>query len=484
MKYVSLKYIFLFLVLATVLSINAHPQTQLSKQPKMAHWTIMIYAQADHILNNFAIKNFNAIAKIGSNENLNIIVQWNQPRKKGMWRYKIDKNHMTLLSSEKAKAKPTFSNDIIEFADFTIKNYPAKKYGFVFWNHGVGVIDPEWNQLQQFAINPTALAYSPRIQIAGITKSFSTRRGILFDIEHKTYMNNQELDSTLAYITQNILHKKFHFVGMDACLMAMLGTMYQIKDYAKYFVSSEEVELAQGWNYPPFLQIAKNTKLKTKEMINNIVMSYESYYKNKTQFYTQSAVKLEELNFLRANIDHVVNNIGLCSLINKQKTEAAIQKARKLCLQFSTPCYIDLHSFYSELHKQFDALELLAQQQTNPLNSNTPRSRRSGSIVGASSAHVQTRSPRFRRTLMTNDHANEHQRFIRAQAFKDLQQTLADGIELINHIVLANVTSKYLSQARGISIYYPSHTIDPSYLKTKFAQESLWLDFLETQTKN
>ena len=69
---------------------NASQVSKVKNAP--SSWTIMIYAQADSILNNFAVKNFQAMATIGSNSKVNIITQWNQPRKDGVWRYRIEKN--------------------------------------------------------------------------------------------------------------------------------------------------------------------------------------------------------------------------------------------------------------------------------------------------------------------------------------------------------------------------------------------------------
>jgi hypothetical protein len=382
-----------------------------NEAPK-AKWTVMIYAEADSILNNFAARNFHAMSNIGSNENLNIIVQWNQPHKKGTWRYKIDKHKMTLIHNH-SKTRTNFSQDLIDFVSFAAEKYPADEYALILWNHGLGILDPDWGNIHQFAINPSMM--SARSQIEGITCPL---RGILFDISNKNYLDNQGLINALSHLTTNVTKKKFAIIGMDACLMSMLEVCYQIKNFAHYSVASEEVELAQGWDYK-FLEDLAITPVCAEKLAKTIVSMFKDFYQGKTKFYTQSAIYLEGIEALKQNLDAVVSNIILHRQSKPKKINLAIKKARKACFQLSIPCYVDLYSFYSELDKH-----------------------------------------------LTPD-------------FKILKTNLKEGMAIIDKVVIANVTSNHLSRAKGISIYYPSNNIDPSYFNTLFVQDSLWLPFLQ-----
>ena len=411
-RFLSYAFIFLFL---HVHAINAQAQ-----------WTVMIYAQADKKLNSFAARNFNAMATIGSDENLNLLVQWNQPGKAGTWRYKIEKQQLKIVQSSTTRKE--FGADVADFVKYCHTNHPAKKYALIFWNHGIGIIDPQWYQISQFTGNPRSFTTSTSID-ESIVKGFSEHRGILFNMEERKYMNNQDLHHALSTIATDILKKKINLVGMDACLMAMIEVGYQIKDYAKYFVASEEVELGHGWNYLPLISFLNHAPIKTKQLAEAIVLTFEKFYKNKTQYYTQSAIKLENIDFIKQNIDHVAGNLKLCLAIDKPKILDAIIKARTLCLQFTTPCYVDIHSLYSELEKQ------LGHSVTQALRTNT--------------------------------------------AFKDLKSALTHGKQLIEETVFANAASQRFSRARGLSIYFPRKKIDPSYYKTLFGKDSLWIEILK-----
>lgn len=413
---------------------------------ELPEWTVMIYAEADSILNNFAAKNFYSMSTIGSNKRLNIVVQWNQPKKTGTWRYKIEKNKMKLVDSGGKSLRPDFTQDLINFADFSVKTYPAQKYALILWNHGLGILDPKWSHLQYFSVSPTVLGRNSRIQIAGLTSPLEEeiktacsldefgenghKRGILFDIANKKYLDNQGLAHALDYITKNITQKKLDLIGMDACLMSMLEVHYQIKDYALFAVTSEEVELARGWNYTPFLEALSTTSLSPEQLAESIVYSFEDFYKEKTKLYTQSAVDLHGVEALKENLDEIISNILICKQKDERKTLAAVKAARRLCFELSIPCYVDLYSFYSELQ-----------------------------------------------TKLKKKKANE------PEEFEELRNSLNKGMQLIDNIVIANVASDYLCQAKGISIYYPQKDIDPSYYSTLFVQDSMWLPFLHQATR-
>jgi len=388
----------------------------------------MIYVQSDPILNNFVIKNFQAMAKVGSTKNLTIVVQWNKPGKQGTWRYVIEKNIMKRIDPERRYPRAhDFTHDLINFADFVVTRYPADNYAFIFSCHGVGIIDPSWSQLQQFAVNPATLRNQSQLEQS---------RGILFDISNRRYLNNQGLTQAFDHITKNIIQKKFALIGMDACLMSMLEVHYQIRNFADYLVASEEVELAHGWNYEPFLSALAHNTITPAELAQRIVVTFEQLYKGQTKFYTQTAIHLGEISYIKDNLDLILYNLELCRDIDTTTLQQAVLNARRQCLQLSIPFYIDLHSFYTELHTQLVALE----QPTEDAD---------------------------RKAL------------IESQAFSALKEQLLLGTNLINTVVIAKVTSTYLARAQGISIYFPQKTIDPSYLKTAFAQDSLWLPFLQ-----
>ncbi len=216
---------------------------------------------------------------------------------------------------------------------------------------------------------------------------------------------------------------------MDACLMAMVEIGYQIRNYANYLVASEEVELAHGWNYLALLNQLSVNNYAPAQAAQSIVQTYESFYQNKIQFYTQSAINLESIDQIKQGIDVAVACIKKYQSINKAGMSDAIKKARQACLQFSAVNYIDLHSFFSEFVKQVDLLR--------------GRDVRNSKILDA------------------------------------LKDALVLSNQFIESSVIANTSGKHLARAKGLSIYFPLHHIDYSYARTDFAHDSSWLGFIK-----
>lgn len=447
--------IFLFALIANLIftAIQAAPRPKASSaaQPQ-AEWTMLIYAQANNSLSKFAHRNFADMATIGSNRNLNVLVQWYQPGQQGIWRYQINKGRMDL---DECITQPTDGNkaqDLVDSMEWAVKKYPAKKYCLILWNHGMGIVDPLWGNSIQM-IQPKMMKNNPRIQIAGLTQAAPAQpkfqkiekkaaknhhRGILFNENSRTYMTNQVLSQALEEIKTRVLNnRKIDLLGMDACLMAMIEVGYQVRNYASYMVGSQEVELASGWAYQPLLQKLTTASLTPAQFAQEIVTNYQNLYKNKIQFYTQSAIDLEKIALLKDSIDAVVHDIVVCKELDPANFAGIIKKARNNCIQFSTQSYIDLHSFFSEV---------LSQVTTTYANR-----------AQAKRLHPLT------------------------DATAKLKESLTLSMQILDSVVIANTSGRYLSNVKGLSIYYPQTGtgIDNSYGKTEFAQDSSWHIFLQ-----
>jgi hypothetical protein len=439
----------------------------------LPEWTVLVYAQAGNNLNLYASQNFTDMTQIGSTEDLNVLVQCYRPNQDGAFRYKILKGKMDL-----DMVVPTGdghqANDLVGAMDWAVKKYPAQKYCLILWNHGLGIIDPLWgnNRRRERAIDSPLLSIendvvkeNPRIQIQGLTvdpisltenkeinlneslfgaASLSeigqtnlvdflpsmVHRGILFNEYTKTYMTNQILTQALSQIKTTVLNnKKIDVLGMDACLMAMVEVGYQARNYADLMVASQEVEHARGWNYLSILQGFSRGKPSPAQVAQNIVTAYDLLYKDRVNFYTQSAVKLEFMEEIRQSLDLVIHDVKVCQKLNAVETKDLIKRARKKALQFSMQSFIDLHTFLGEMQNQTDV--------------------------------------------------DEHSSFIKSKQIQDLKISLSVCMRFIEESVVANVSGRYVNRAKGLSIYFPLTRIDDCYPKTEFAQESLWLGLLK-----
>lgn len=433
-------------------------QTQPTVVSKKYDWTLLIYMQANNNLSPFALKNFRDMVNIGSNERFSLVVQWLQPTQKGIWRYKIEKEKMVLDMFAPIETDGNSASDLVDAMRWTVGAYPANHYGLVLWDHGIGILDPPWGRhgsggtLNKIAYNATSFdmettTTNPRIIIDGITQEHGeslevllsltdeilapTHRGILFNEQSRTYMDNMNLCTALKMIYTDVLgRKKIDFLGMDACLMAMTEVGYLARQYAGILVGSQEVELANGWPYELFLQPLAHSTVDAKQLAIHLVTMFETFYKDKAPFYTQSAIDLSHMDIFKDSLNTMVKSYQLCKLLDNKQMTTMLTIARKQCIQFSINHYIDAYSFLEQLDQQCKT------------------------ITAQSSL------------------AN-------AKAFQELKNALKTCMTVIDHAVFAKTAGKKFSKARGLSIYFPQGGVDPSYPKTDFAHDCLWYSFIE-----
>ncbi|MBU4270161.1 hypothetical protein KJ644_03270 [Candidatus Dependentiae bacterium] len=437
----------------------------------IADWTILIYVQAKNNLSRFATQNLYSMAKIGSNNNLNILVQWYQPGKDGVWRYQILKDEIKLDTYLPINSDGTNVKDLVDSMEWAVNKYPAKNNFLILWNHGVGIIDPIWHRRSGFGlgyglglsgqefnevvinnqnivenqvINSNDQEQFFPIKIDDeLTQAFNNsqdfdyltlnqHRGILFNEQSRSYLNNEELLEALKQIKENVLKgKQLDIFGMDACLMSMIEIGYLARGYAKYMVSSQEVELAYGWNYLDLFTAISSGTTTPIDMAKGCVLTYHNFYQNKIDFYTQSAVDLDQLDNVKTSINNIILKINEAKKISLSQVKNFIKYARRASTQFTNKSYIDLYSFYFELIKQVDGNLCLTSNQL------------------------------FKNSLL------------------NLKSELLIGMKSIENAVVAKTSGKKFANTCGLSIYFPTGSVEQSYLQTSFVKDSLWLDLIK-----
>ena len=142
---------------------------------------------------------------------------------------------------------------LAEFVNYCTRNYPAKHYALILWDHGGG---PLWGY--------------------GSDELFGND-SLLLD-ELRAAMNST------AFGPDN----KLDWVGFDACLMGSIENAILWKDYAQYLISSEEVEAGRGWDYH-FLSVFNDSPA-AEESARAVVDAYGSYYEeNRSEFFAPDA---------------------------------------------------------------------------------------------------------------------------------------------------------------------------------------------------
>lgn len=259
--------------------------------PKAAkNWTVMVFVNAKNNLEQYGLGDVNEMEMVGSDDNVNIVAELGRisgySSSDGDWtgsrRYLIQKDaDTTKITSPVVMEIPKSDmgdwKHLVEFAQWSIKNYPAKHYVLIVWNHGAG-----WNKDVSFAAN----------------------KGISYDDETSNHITTPQLRQAMEAIG------KIDVFGMDACLMQMVEVGYEIRKQADYIVASEETEPGDGYTYNTWLgPLAANPAMGGEELAKAMVNSYTDHYQAINQGATQSALKTASLEKYAALSNDWVNAV-------------------------------------------------------------------------------------------------------------------------------------------------------------------------------
>jgi Clostripain family len=351
-----------------------------------AEWTIMIFLNGDNNLEAFGLEDFEEMAKVGSADKVNVIVQFdrspNFSTDEGNWtqtlRFRVNKNMKPLPANAVEDIGEVNMGDGQVLADFVTwakTKYPAKRYMLDIWDHGQGwrffetthlaaqprdgstsnreaQLEFRSRQMEkvpmilrtrgEFTLNPEAdVRAIPEDRVVG-----ATVRYISSDSSSNDHLFNREIQDSLQLA---LLDEKLDVIGFDACLMGMVETAYAMRDIAEVMVGSEELEPGAGWNYELFLKkVVDNPTMNAEELGRALVDTYKSTYTGHDESTTLSAVRLSGIRRLSAAVSRFANSCQ-AGLANEA---AMLRTARDACENYA-PGYglngIDLDRFCEQV---------------------------------------------------------------------------------------------------------------------------------------
>ena len=306
-------------------------------------WTIMVYMNADNNLEPDGIDDFLEMAEVGSNDEIDIIVQMD--RAEGYndsydnWttcrRFRITKDLTPADNNELSdlgECNMADSDTLKEFIEWAAKNYPAPNYALIMWDHGDG-----WRSLDN---------------------NMQTADDSLVKINKKTSIrsagNDENPDDELFIdeLEQAIKGAgiKFKVIDFDECLMDMIEVAYEIKDYTDVMVASEEEEPGGGLPYNEVLQeLANNPDYNATEFGKIFVNAFENEYNTEADV-TLAALDLTKLpDFIQALNDFVAV---------AQNDWSSVQTARASSHEFNAAGHIDLYQLIEDVRNNTSDTEL------------------------------------------------------------------------------------------------------------------------------
>ncbi len=235
-------------------------------------WTIMVYLDADNNLSSYGTKDIQEMQQVGSDANINIVALWDNSSTVHGYYY-VQNGSSTLLQDlgEVNMGDPQVAKNFITYVK---TNFPADKYGFVYWNHG-GAVD----------------------------------RGVCWDDTNSgDHLSEVEQLSLMNYGVST-LGKKFEFVGFDACLMATAEIYYQYRNVANYMAASEQTEPGDGWDWTWI------STIKTTPSSNGAVATKAIFDKYKAWYSSSSDVTFSTVNLAyAAQLGTAINDFATAAI--------------------------------------------------------------------------------------------------------------------------------------------------------------------------
>jgi hypothetical protein len=305
----------------------AHAGNQEGSKDGQTEWTVLVFLNGNNNLDSFGKEDINEMEKVGSTDQVNVVVQWASMAASTTKRLYVTQDSSEDVKSLVVEDLPRVDmgdvKNLVEFIRWGAEHYPAKKYLIDIWNHGAG-----WHRLLK----------SDGVGIQDIS----------FDDHSGNNITTEELGTAMAEAAK-ILGQKVDIYGSDACLMNMAEVAAEMSDSVDVMVGSEEVEPGDGWEYSMFLQpLAEKPTMTAKElakvMVDQYIVSYSGGLQG-TSDATQSAFDLTQMGTLQTAVAGLKASLLKLSEADRKKAKAAVTDATN----FFYSDYVDLYDFIVKL---------------------------------------------------------------------------------------------------------------------------------------
>jgi len=302
----------------------------------VAEWTVMVYVNAKNDLEYFGLADLNEMEAAGSTDRVNVVAELGRlavyDEGDGGWsgvrRYLVKKDDapkaITSPVLESLEADMGDWRHLAEFGKWAKKNFPAKHYMLVVWNHGSG-----WDK-----------SFGPGNAFKGISYDYGTG----------SHISTPQLAAALREMG------KVDVLAFDACLMQMAEVAYEVREQAGFMVGSEETEPGPGYPYDTFLgRLLAEPGLAPERLATALVDAYYAYYKDKPGLAAmQSALKTAALpRFLE-----LVN--GWTAAVMASGDRDSVNVAVRAAQRFDTVENKDVYDFISLTQREAAKPEITA----------------------------------------------------------------------------------------------------------------------------
>ncbi|HMF57633.1 MAG TPA: clostripain-related cysteine peptidase [Pyrinomonadaceae bacterium] len=372
-----------------------------SKQLVKKEWTMMVYMCGDNNLDSAGMADLKEMKKIGSTDKVSVVVQYDRSgnnhhtRRYYVRKGGVSSNDVVQTLGETNMGDPKVLEDFINWG---LKNYPAKRYIVVLWNHGEGWDDTDIYHTARRSLRADITRRGEVVDaVRGIAgASVSTRRlrtvgkrfkralfrstieqalsqpmrveedprssgvilrAICLDDDAEDFLDNIELRKVVSSVHKK-LGRPLDILGMDACLMSMAEVCYQLREDALVTIGSEQTEPGDGWPYDTILgYLAGKPTATPQELAVTIVNNYMASYPANAGV-TQAACDLTKSDLMAEAVDRLAK--ALKGKLSNPNVLTQIVLARHRVQSYDVEDNIDLYDFCELLRQSVSDAEITA----------------------------------------------------------------------------------------------------------------------------
>ncbi len=306
----------------TILALSLLLLCQCSKKPLVGEKTardILVYIIADNNLASNLDADINEMEAVW-NESYDgrLFVFHNTGKNSILYRIKHDTD-LKHINSEpliqfNSDFDPCKKGSLTEVMQFVKASYPANQHALVISSHGSGWL-PNLNYTSTYTLDQ----HSKLLRPTQAHSNDSSERTIGSTYKHVTEIEMYDLATMLESF------EKLEFIMFDACLMASVEGLYQLRNSAKFIISSSAEILANGAPYDKMMphMFAKNAP-DVKAMANDFLLYYAGQSSEVLRSATISVVQTDRLETLANTIKQIIPQ----SSINSYTTAGVQQFGR------------------------------------------------------------------------------------------------------------------------------------------------------------
>ncbi len=258
-------------------------------------WTFLIFLNADNNLEMAGYEDIREMEKFGSNENVNVVVQFDWLRPKGTQRLYVEKSEHdygndkrelhSKIVEEMEEQDMGVTSTFVEFVTWGMENYPAEHYFVIMWNHGSG-----WS------------------------KEFTDEeKGISYDDTSGNHIRTNQLAEALTEIV-TATGRKIDILGFDACLMGMFEVADSLSETVDFMIGSEENIPWDGYPYDDlltgfFTQDDLSPLKLSKEVVKIYGASYSTGGSQGIRSVTNTAFDLSQIDGVKEKLNTWIASI-------------------------------------------------------------------------------------------------------------------------------------------------------------------------------